>query len=794
MSFCQQLAARVRKYPVTHWPTLLLFVPTVRVAARVRALLSEDFTGVLPAIVPLKGTPELAELLGLESPTAVDGMVARMEIARVLRVREDIDLFDAAAPAEVLEGERLWRRVEGLYTTLNRLTLHDLSVRELRAAVPAHMVGLWVHQADTLLRVARHMERWLESRNEIFAGAAERRILEEAARVLARDDSPWIPIVAGVVDGIPAALEIMRVAAERGEVLLPELGAATAELAGALEIAATPLPLPAAPYEAAVAASDWDEAWMVALAVRRAVENGDARVAVVSASRALLARIAGILEGWQIAATVGGAGCLAETPLGREATAALHWGTRGRMLSQWLELMETRPLELEEWPTVLRELQRLQGEDFWLEAGDWQAVMQAVLAEAPVVNESHSGVVLLGPLEARLLDFDTVIACGCVEGTWPSHSADAWLSEPHLRALQLPDSAHKALLAGTELESVLHSGSRRVIVTYAHTSEGKETVRSRFLAGYACTPDTELAEIVQVLRRGGTPAEETLGVFVPQGSLWPKKWSASFVEAMLACPYRALGERVLKLAAPEPLVPLPDARTAGLLVHRWLERIGTEAPKNQGTEDLTARMLEIAEEELMHEPPVVRAIWRGKFAKLVPALVAQWQADGRTVETVERRLTREVGAVTVTATLDRVEADAEGKVILDYKTGTPPAWSKVAAGIKPQLALEAWLLGPEVQGVEYWHLKGFGTSPLNISRAGNGARQSLESLVAPVKDGVARLVETYGEGAAFAAVPDRQGGGLLATGHCETCELAGVCRRKGARYEVRGYEGINDAE
>ncbi len=783
MSFCQQLAARVRQHSVADWPRLLVFVPTARVAARLRAVLSEDFTGVLPAIVPLKGTPELAELLQLEMPAAVDSLVARMKIARVLRLKDDGDLFYAAAASEVLEGERLWRRVDGLYSTLNRLALHGVSVRDLRTAVPAHMVGLWEQQAETLVRVARHMERWLAGRKEDFAGAVERRILDQVAQVLRQPDSAWIPVVAGVVDGIPAALEMLRVAADRGEVYVPELGAATMELVSALQIATTPLPLPAAVYEAAIAETDWDEAWMAALAVRRAVAEGDARVAVVSASRGLLARIAGILEGWQIAVTVGGAGCLAETPLGREATAALHWGTRGRMLSQWLELMETRPLELEEWPTVLRELQRLKGEDFWLDATDWQAVMKTLLAEAPVVNESPTGVVLLGPLEARLLDFDTVIAAGCVEGTWPSHSADAWLSEPHLRALKLPDSTHKALLAGTELESVLHSGSRRVIVTYATTSEGKETVRSRFLADYACTPDTELAELAQVLRRGGTPAEETLGVFVPQGSLWPKKWSASFVEAMLACPYRALGERVLKLAAPEPLTPLPDARTAGLLVHRWLEKIGQLDILPSDGEALTAAMLELAEEELAHEAPVVRAIWRGKFAKLAPALVAQWQADGRTVDAVEQRLTHEVGAVTVTATLDRVEAGAEGKVIIDYKTGTPPAWSKVAAGIKPQLALEAWLLGAEVQGVEYWHLKGFGTSPLNISRAGNAARQSLESLVAPVENGVTRLINTYGEGAAFTAVPDRQGGGLLATGHCETCELAGVCRRKAVKME-----------
>ena len=777
MGFCQHLAARIRQYPAADWPHLLVFVPTARVAARVRALLSQDFTGVLPAILPLKGTPELAELLNLDMPVAVDSVVARIEIARVLRQRETTDLFDAADTTDLPEGPRLWRRVESLYATLDRLALHGVSVRDMRAAVPPQMVGLWEQQADTLIRVARHMERWLAARNEEWPGAVERRILEQTAEVLARPESMWMPLVAGVVDGIPAALDILRVAADRGAVLVPELGTATAELVDTLEMPVSSVTMPAANYEDAVAETDWDEAWMAALAVHRAVQNGEARVAVVSPARSLLARIAGILEGWQIRVTVGGGMCLSETPHGREATAQLHWGERGRKLSQWLELMEMRPLEMPGWDAIVRELQRLEGEDFWLEAADWQAVMQAVLDEAPVASDNRDGVFLLGPLDARLLDFDTVIATGCAEGIWPAHSTDAWLSEPHLRALKLPDSSRKALLAGTELESLLHSGSGRVIVTHAKTSEGKETVRSRFLAGYACVQETELQALATVLRHGEVRPDDTLGVFVPQGTLWPKKWSASFIEAMLACPYRALGERVLKLAPPDPLTPLPDARTAGLLVHRWLEKIGRLDSVLTDTDALTAAMLEIAEEELAHEPPVTRAIWRTKFAKLAPALVAQWQADNRRIAAIEQRLTREVGPVTVTATLDRVEAGTDGTTIIDFKTGTPPAWSRVAAGIKPQLALEAWLLGEDVQSVEYWHLRGYGTKPLDVKRA---ECKTFDGLLAPVAEGVTRLVDTYREGAAFAAVPDLQGGGLQATGHCETCALAGVCRRKGA--------------
>lgn len=781
--FCHALARHVRQQPAAVWPQLLILVPTARVAARLRALLSEGFTGVLPAILPLKGTPELAEILGFDTPAAVDSVVARLEIARLLRQRDTGDLFDAAEAPDVLEGERLWRRVEGLYTTLNRLALHGVSVRELRAAVPAQMVGLWEHQADTLLRVARHMERWLAARDEDWPGAVERRILERAAEVLASPECPWQPLAAGVVDGVPAARAVLRATAQRGEVLLPEMGPATAELTRqlmeVLDAPVRPLSLAAEDFEEAVAETDWDEAWLAALAVRRAVQAGEARVAVVCPSRTLLQRVAGILAGWNLPVTVGGGLCLSDTPSGREATAAPHWGPRGRKLGQWLELMTQHGLNVAGWDDVTREVQRLQGEDYWLEAADWQAVLRMLLADIPAATAAAEGIFLLGPLEARLLDFDTAIACGCVEGTWPAPAFDSWLSEPHLRALKLPDSAHKALLAGTELESVLHGGHGRTILTRAESSEGKETLRSRFLAGYRGRKETELGVVATRLRRGDAPDRpEALGVFTPHGTLWPKIWSASLIEALLACPYRALGERVLKLAPPDPLTPLPDPRTAGLLVHRWLERIGREDHTHLTSEAYIARMLALGDEELAKEAPVVRAIWRGKFAKLAPALAAQWQADGRRVTSVETRLTRTLGPVTVAATLDRVEENGDSsQVVIDFKTGTPPAWSRVAAGIKPQLALEAWLLGAEVSGVEYWHLRGYGSKPLEVRRADG---RTLTDMLAPVEDGMARLMAAYPEGAAFAAVPDLQGGGLQATGVCEYCELAGVCRRKGA--------------
>lgn len=745
--------------------------------------MAAEVTGVLPAVLPLRGNGEMADLLGFKMGMAVQPMAVRLEIFTFLKKQMGSEQAEEGSIA--LAGARLWKRVDGLYTLLDRLALHGVNVRDLRRTVPEHLVGFWDLQAVTLLAVAEHVERWLARRGEMLCGGVEREVMLRAAEVLRRDECTWVPVVAGILDGVPAAIEIAKVAAERGHVIVPELGPVTQELSAAFEaiLGCEAVRIGGASGEIteSVAETDWDEAWLAALGVRKAVDEGKKRVAVVSPSRVLLERVSGILERWGMVVPVSGMQCMDKTPAGREVLAVAGWGIQYGTPAQWTQAM--RGYEVPE--DILFALEDVAGVDAWLAFEDWQAVMELVLGEtAAPAGMVSEGVVLMGPLDARLLDFDTVIAAGAVEGVWPNASADAWLSEAHLRALGMPDATRKAQLMGTEFESVVAGGSREVRVLQARTIEGRETVPSRFMAPFKdrVLRDEDLGGVLDAVRHGEDEVGHgTLGIFRPEGALWPKRWSASLTEALLACPYKALGERVLRLVPMDPLTPATDARTAGLLAHRWLERAGKEIPLvTEGTaEQAVVRLLALAQLELQHETPVTRAIWKAKFAKLAPALVAQWLADGRTVEVVEKRLAREVGGVTMTATLDRVERAGGGPVIVDFKTSTPPSWPSVASGERPQLAIEAWLLAAEnvsVADVEYWQLRGYGPNPLAVIRP--SGKYPLDTLLAPVAEGVQRLVDAYGEGAEFAAVPDMAGGGLMATGHCARCALAGVCRRQ----------------
>lgn len=400
------------------------------------------------------------------------------------------------------------------------------------------------------------------------------------------------------------------------------------------------------------------------------------------------------------------------------------------------------------------------------------ALLLRGLRERVVLRPGSEGLFLLGPQEARLLRFDCLIIPRMVEGVWPALNHSAWLAPGHLRALGLPDAAAEAVQAGTLLDDLMRGRHGQVIVLRPSHASGAECAPSRFLRGMNLQRDGELVALDGVLR--DTAPEDVRGAFVPVGGQYPRSWSASFVETLMACPYRAYGERILKLIPPEPLEPEPDARAGGLLVHAWLEKLGREfsevTPANRAAVEV--RLLGLADELLAEEEPLVRALWRPRLRKLAPALVARWLEDGRVLLHSEFRVEKMLGEVRVHATIDRVESQQDGaKVVLDFKTGTPPSWSEVARGVKPQLALEGWLLG-DVAALEYWRLRGFGAKPLDVT-----ARDAAP-LVEPVEDGVAGLLDAFAEGAKFMALPDVSGGGLLDSGHCEYCALADICRKR----------------
>jgi len=167
--------------------------------------------------------------------------------------------------------------------------------------------------------------------------------------------------------------------------------------------------------------------------------------------------------------------------------------------------------------------------------------------------------------------------------------------------------------------------------------------------------------------------------------------------------------------------------------------------------------------ELAHRPQV-RALWWPRFMQVAGWVVAQERmrrpglAGLRAEVTGELELERPGGRFVVRARADRLEQHPNGSVaVVDYKTGQPANKARVAAGLAPQLPLEALMVErgafdgqapATVAALLFWHLKGDEDGGEERS-----AGDAPAALAASALEGLERLIDHYDQ--ATTAYPPR---------------------------------------
>lgn len=403
-------------------------------------------------------------------------------------------------------------------------------------------------------------------------------------------------------------------------------------------------------------------------------------------------------------------------------------------------------------------------------------------------EEPTCDVLLTGLLEARLLHTGMVIIAGANEGVWPAAAANPLVGDADAERMGLPGPRQQVRLTAAEWHLALHAAPRVLISRSVANAKGP-TRRSRFLSGLKTESGTAYIVAAQASGARHAPLPQA-GVFVPSEKITAPAWSASWVEDLGQCPYRALGKRRLHLDELPGYRADPTAEHHGLWVHRWLDGFwhhwnGELAEAKRA--EAESLLLQLGQGELRKQPDIIVHLWQARLPAMATQMVGQWLRDaagGRRVAGAEAQLSAPLGDTTLKARADRVDDSAQGWWLVDYKTGTPPGWGKVTSGEKPQLLVESWLaqrMGKTVAGVQYVQVRGHGV-PLVKSFS----RTLAELGDAPEQIGpwLQALAARYVADRTFPAAPVF-GGGLKARGHCKHCHLAGVCRWADVSTEVR---------
>jgi ATP-dependent helicase/nuclease subunit B len=323
---------------------------------------------------------------------------------------------------------------------------------------------------------------------------------------------------------------------------------------------------------------------------------------------------------------------------------------------------------------------------------------------------THPRVAILGPLEARLLQFDKVVLAGLDEGIWPQPAApDPFLSRPMRHHLGLPSPETRIGLSAHDFAQF--ASAPHVVLTRSARRKDAPAVPSRWLwrlktlasgalgktdAGLVLTQGSQW----QSLLRAHAPNrvfEPTKAIPNPKPPVRarPRSFHATQIETWIRDPYRTYVEKILHLRALDPLGGPISASVRGSALHKGLEVIanwhdhppldattalhqGFEAALCEAGYDETSLAIELAR----LEPTIAFAA-----ALEIERLGAGWRpmvekTGSLTLDTAE-------GDLTVTARADRIDVGPEGTEILDYKSGKPPSATEVYAMFGTQLPVIA---------------------------------------------------------------------------------------------------------
>jgi ATP-dependent helicase/nuclease subunit B len=347
-----------------------------------------------------------------------------------------------------------------------------------------------------------------------------------------------------------------------------------------------------------------------------------------------------------------------------------------------------------------------------LDDGGGYAELFRELAESRAVRppyNRHRRLAILGPLEARLQDFDLVILGGLNEGTWPAEaSSDPWLSRPMRESLGLEPPERRTGLAAHDFAML--AAMRSVLLTRSLKESGAPTNASRWILrikqlAKGLQLDSRLQArndlLVLARRLDESPREKRAKPPTPRPpvEVRPRQLRVTEIETWLRDPYAIYARRILKLKPLDPIDSEPGPAERGTAIHHALERF-LRAHPTKLPPDALERLLHIGDDAFAEAgaSDAVLALWRPRFERAARWFLAyEEERRGR----IERSVVEAAGKLeipsqskfTLTGRADRIDWFEDGSAaILDYKTGRVPTDKQVEQLLAPQLPLEAAML------------------------------------------------------------------------------------------------------
>ncbi|MDX2302670.1 MAG: PD-(D/E)XK nuclease family protein [Microscillaceae bacterium] len=330
----------------------------------------------------------------------------------------------------------------------------------------------------------------------------------------------------------------------------------------------------------------------------------------------------------------------------------------------------------------------------------WRLVRQVLLsARLPFSGEPLEGLQVMGLLESRTLEFDSLIVCSANEGTLPrpTNLSQSLIPYTLRQAFGLPTPELTDAVASYNFWRLLH-GARRVALIYDSVGREGGSEPSRYLdqIRYELAPGRPAVTLVtraaaaeaQLAPPPELTVTKTPDILARLAELVARQLSPTPLLSYVACPMQFYYRYVPQIAEPDASSDTLDGRQFGNVLHDTLEALYKPLiDQSCGPAELEARQRAVsaALTQAAEAEPALRHHRLGKnllLLRVIEALASQvLRIDAElaaqrplTPLQLEHELTRTLTlpsgrTLTLKGRLDRIDRHGPTRRIIDYKTG-----------------------------------------------------------------------------------------------------------------------------
>jgi ATP-dependent helicase/nuclease subunit B len=442
---------------------------------------------------------------------------------------------------------------------------------------------------------------------------------------------------------------------------------------------------------------------------------------------------------------------------------------------------------LYEWNLLHDAAQHSEIEMNWLEFRAWFGAALERHDFRPLA--ANSPVLLMTLQQAQLGSYAAIVIGACDREYLPVCSATSpFFNDPVRSDLGLPVWPEKYELQFNRFRRLLECAPR-VLLAYHREANGEARLPGPWLEALQTfhqlawnddLVDNKLVALLnnpacQVKGSNPLPAPQPSGypATVLPGELLPGELTVSAHRTLVDCPYRFFAAYGLKLKPREDVTEALEKAEYGSLVHSILEQFHrdfdkpliTNANRPQALASLEKISRSVFTKKL--EDNFEHRAWLRRWLILIPEYIdwqikrqgewsfAQAEQDAR-LELVNGRVLK--------GRLDRIDSNASGFAIVDYKTGGIPKQADVDSGEDVQLTSYALLTDSLPARVEYLKVD------QKVKTGASLEGERLAELAAEVKARLNSMLEAIDSGSTLPAWGDAK--------TCQYCEMDGLCRKQ----------------